>query len=128
VKPAGHRALEVLLVVLGEALDLGPEARERIAARARLEPAQPLAYVGEEPCLGLLAVGDDVQPGGALPRDHVRDGQAFRLGPFGLIDRLPGGRRPHQVEQRGRPGQAANVRGENAIGAALHGCETRGRG
>jgi hypothetical protein len=55
-----------------------------------------------------------------MPGHHVRDGQALGLGEFGRIDRLPAGRRLHQVEQRGRPGEAADVRGADAIGAALH--------
>ena len=90
-----------------------------VAWEEKPQSAQPLADVGEEPGLGLLAVGNDVQPGRTLPGDHVGDGLAFGLGPFGPIDRLPGGGRPHQVEQRGRPGQAAHVRGLHAIGAVL---------
>jgi hypothetical protein len=42
------------------------------------------------------------------------------LGEFGRIDQLSGGRRPHQVEQRRGPGEAADVRGADAIGAVLH--------
>jgi hypothetical protein len=118
--PAGHRALEVLLVVLGEAVDLGPEPGQRIAPGPRLEPAQPLADVGVEPGLGLLAVADHVEPGRALPGHHVGDGRALLRGEFGRIDGLARGRRPHQVEQPGRPGQAADVGGADAIGAALH--------
>jgi hypothetical protein len=117
---AGHGALEVLLVVLGETIDLGPERRQRIAARPWLEAAQPLPDVGEEPGLGLLAVGDDVQPGRTLPRHDVRDGPAFGLGEFRWIDRMPLRGRLHQVKQGRWPGQAADVRGADAIGAVLH--------
>jgi hypothetical protein len=58
--------------------------------------------------------------GRALPRHDLGDGHPFGLCAFARAGRIPGGLRLHQVEQGGRPGQAAHVRGTDAIGASLH--------
>jgi hypothetical protein len=118
---AGHRALQVLLVVLGEGVDLRLEAVERAAVRARLVAAEPLADVGEEAGLALLAVADDVQAGRALPGDGVRYGESLGLRPQGRFYRPAFRGGLHQVEQCRRAREAADVGGVDALGAVPHG-------
>jgi len=66
--------------------------------------------------------------GGEPPLRHRRPGLASASARSALSTGCPAAARPHQAEQARRPRQAADVRGVNTIGAALHGCETRGRG
>jgi hypothetical protein len=110
---AGHRFLEIALVVRGECGDLG---RERVQARAGLdgEALEPLAHVGEEAGLRLLAVAGDVD----AAVDLLLDAGMHRVA-HGRLPGLAGRALAHQVEQRMRPRQAADMGGEDAVGAVL---------
>ena len=103
---------------------------ERIARRGAeagwavdlLEAGEPRPRIGHPVDLAVLAVADDVDPGVGLLRHHVRDGAADA----GIEGRLVVGLAEllgvEQRDQVGRPRQAAGVRGQDAVRAALHGC------
>ena len=119
----GRRVLlEVLGVVLGEVVDLLlPRRRHPHVVHVELEPAEAVLHVAEEADLAHLAVGDDVDARLDLvahPIGHrLGDLAVEQLGVVGpaVLPLL------QRVEQLVRPGQAADVGGEDAIGAALHG-------
>ena len=109
------------VVVLGEVVDLLlPGRRQQRLALHLVEAGQPLLDVGEEGDLALLAVGDHVQARHRLAAHHVQ----HRVADHGL----EGGRvigpavllLPHHLKQAGRAGQAADVRSQDALRAALH--------
>ena len=118
----GGVLLEVLGVVLGEVVDLLlPRRRHARVAHVDLEPAEAVLHVAEEADLAHLAVGHDVDARLDLmahPVGHrLGDLAVEQLGVVGTAV-LP---LLQRVEELGRPGQAADVGGEDAIGAALHG-------
>ena len=105
------------------------ELRERLQlARARLRPrgallrhrlrfeaGQPLADVGHEAGLALLAVVDDVDAQLRLPPHHVRDGLADAGLEGRRVVRLAARARREHVEEVRRTRQAANVGGEDPL-------------
>src|SRR5262249_53969863 len=85
------------------------------------EAAHALCRVGGKAHSRLLAVVADVDAGLQLPLDDVPDG-CFRLAREVLLfDRLATSLSDEQGTERRRPGQAADVSGEDAMLAALHG-------
>ena len=119
-----HGALELgRLPLRRDALHVVGIEREvrRHAARAVAgEAVEAVLDIGGIADLAHLAVGDHVHPGVDLLAHHVRDG-AFHAG----VERAPVGERAvllgeqHLGDIR-RPRQAADMRGENALGAELH--------
>src|SRR5262249_43098425 len=82
--------------------------------------AEALAHIGDEARLAELAVVDDVDAEVGLPAHDLADGEPQPGLERLLVDPLAAGARPHHVEQVARPRQAARMRGEDAVGAALH--------
>ncbi len=119
----GRRVLlEVLGVVLGEHVELGlPRRRQLRRRRVDLEAAEAILDVAEEADLAHLAVGDDVDARLDLLLDAILDRSGdLAVERFGVV-RAVVLALLHDVEQRMRPGQAADVRRENAVRALLHG-------
>ena len=93
----------------------------RMSSSHGSKPAEAVLDVAEEADLAHLSVGDDVDAGLDLPAHPVGhrlgDLAVEQLGVVGpsVLPLL------QRVEQLVRPGQAADVGGEDAIGAALHG-------
>jgi hypothetical protein len=91
---------------------------ERLARAA--EPGQAVLHVGRVARLAELAVVDHVDAGLGLLPHHLRHTGADARGEGGAVDRhafLPSEHRANQVV---RPREAARVRGEEPVGAALH--------
>lgn len=111
---------EVLRELLGvPAVDLRENARAR-GRLSLLDPAQTLARVGREVALRFLAVVDDVQPDGCLPRDDVGDRAADARGKHREIVGAAAVSGDQQLAQIVGPRQAAGVRRQDAVGTALH--------
>ena len=87
----------------------------------RLEPGQAFEHVVGPARLAVLAVVDDVDAGLDLPADDVGGGaRRARRGSGALLCGVLARRlRPSSTQLR-RPDQAADVRGEDAVVAALH--------
>ncbi len=120
----GHGLARVELgIELGKPLPVGA-ASERIGIgldRAALEAAQALEHVlRPADRFPELAVADHVDAGLGLAANDLGDriGQAPVVG--GLVDRLARLLRAQEILQRLRPDQAADMGGEDAIGAAFH--------
>ena len=105
-------------------LDVGEGQPAALAAEA----AEPAPQVQYKTLALLLAVGDDVDAGGALLADHPR----HRPGALGRQPRLVDGRAARasrvQLGQRRGARQAAGMSGEDAGGAGMHGRKRHGRG
>jgi hypothetical protein len=111
-------------VVLGE-VEVLPARRARAAVLTgrcglALEACEALDDVAEEARLPLLAIGDDVDAGVGLAANDVGDGLAHQarvgLGVVRLAAVLRGQQRNEVVGAR----EAADVRREDPVGAALH--------
>src|SRR5215468_11238566 len=100
----------------------GPRARAR--AGVDLEPAEAFVHVGHETRLAIFAIIDDVDAERDLLLHDLPHGLAQPRGMFRLIQSAAV--RLHKIEEVGRPRQAADVGGEDAIGAALHASPLRG--
>ena len=109
------------LVVFREVPRLaGVGERTRPVALALLQAAQTRRRVGDEARLAHLAVVDDIDAGGDLLAHGVAHRLPHALGVGLLVDRLAVHPRQHQLEQVLRTRQAADVRGQDAIGAQFH--------
>jgi hypothetical protein len=84
------------------------------------EAGEPLADVGYEPRLALLAVIDDIDTQLCLPPHHVRNGLADAGVEGRRIVRLATGARREHVEEVRRTRQAANMSGEDPLCTHLH--------
>ena len=80
-----------------------------------------MTHIEEERLALLLAVIADIDPGGDLLVDDLRNGLFAE--PFDLIgiDRLAAGAADIHPGQLGRARQAAGMGGQDALGAPLHG-------
>ena len=112
---------EVARVVLGEGVDLDlPGRRHQPLARRGVETPEPVLDVGQEADLAELAVGDDVQARLDLLRHHLghraRHAPGVGVGVVGAAVLLL----PHHLQQVERPGEAADVGGQDPVGAAVH--------
>ena len=119
--PGAHLLRDGGLIVFGKVARLarvGERARAR--ASALLEPEEALSRIGDEARLSHLAVAHDVEPRRRLLPDAACDRFAHvrRIGR--LIDRLAIHSRQHHLEEVVGPRQAADMRGQDAIGAQLH--------
>jgi len=119
--PGAHLLRDGGLIVLGKVARLarvGERARAR--ASALLEPEEALSRIGDEARLSHLAVAHDVEPRRRLLPDAACDRFAHvrRIGR--LIDRLAIHSRQHQLEEIIRSRQAADMCGQDTIGAQLH--------
>src|SRR5262249_53597273 len=109
-------------IELGETFAVGA-ALERIVARLHRTPLESGQYrqqiLRPRDRLAELAVAHHVEAGLGLPAHHLADrlGQAVLIG--GLVIGLPALPRADEFEQFRRPDQAADMGGENPIGAAL---------
>ena len=99
--------------MLEDVTQLGPQG---LAA----ETSQPLGHVGGVARLAHLAVADDVDAGRLLALDHFAHRAAHAVGEHALIDLAPFLFGEHQLDQLLGPGEAAGVRGQDAIDAAFH--------
>jgi len=118
-RAAEHGALEIVLVVLGEGGAFGDVAFHLLSG-ARFEALEAFVYVDRVPRLGHLPVGDDVEPAFGLLAHH-RGHALANQGRIGvLVDRSRVEPALHHVEQRPRPRQTADVRGQDPIRAVLH--------
>ena len=97
-----------------------PASRHRALA---VEAGEPMAHVGRVADLALLAVADDVHARVHLLAHDVADGATHAGLEGGRVGAGAGVQRVQHPGQVGRPGQAAGVRGEDAVGASLHGGE-----
>ena len=89
-------------------------------ARVGLDAADAVPNVGGIGRLAHLAIADDVDAGFDLRRDNVVD-RLRRLGFERLcIDSRAGLTPENKVDQRLRPGQAARVGRQDAVGRSLH--------
>src|SRR5262249_14145473 len=86
----------------------------------RLDPGQTVTDVAVEARLRLLAVVDDVDAALRLPPDHLGDGAGDALGESSSVICLPALLHFHEVQQIVGAGQAARVRRQDPIRAALH--------
>src|SRR5438132_1846918 len=86
----------------------------------RFKTREPLADVGHEARLALLTVVNDVDAQFRLPPHHVCDGLADTGLEGRRVVRLATGARREHVEEVRRTRQAADVRGEDAVGTELH--------
>ena len=109
---AGHARLIVALE-MRIVLDVG---RRRAVARAA-ETGEAVAQIKHEALTALLAVVDDVDAGVDL---LCHDGVAALGLERGVVDRLATRALDIKVGQGGGPRQAAGMRGQNAMFAALH--------
>ena len=89
----------------------------RTASLIGLEAAEPLVHVGDEARLAVFAVIDHVDAELDLLAHDLAD-RALEPTFVGLL--VARGLRIHHGEQISRPRQAADMRGENAVGAAFH--------
>src|SRR5262249_28073096 len=119
-----RRPARRLRVELWERLQL---ARARLRPRGALlrrrlgfEARQPLADVGHETRLALLAVVNGGDAPFRLSRHHVHDGLADAGLEGRRVVRLAAGARREHVEEVRRTRQAADVGGEDALCAQLH--------
>ena len=121
------------ILAVAASLEFGIELMEALAVAAsrkgigaldltQLEAAEPLQCI-EGPARGLaeLTIIRHVDPRLHLTRDHVADRVFQRRVERLLLDWLPALSRAHELEELGRPDEAAGVRRENASGAAFHG-------
>jgi hypothetical protein len=79
-----------------------------------------LHHIIAEADLAHLAVGDDVDAGGALLAEHLRHRLAHPRAQLALVHRLAVEQVPHHAREVRRPRQAAGVGGEDAVGASFH--------
>src|SRR5262249_47175542 len=105
---------ELLAVATGDAANRLPR---RIVAH--LEAAQPLARVVREVGLALLAVVHDVDAVGYLLAHAVGDGAGDAPRDGGFVVGPPLVPRPGHLPEVGRSRQAADVRRQDALRAAL---------
>jgi len=98
----------------------GPVQTASRPARPLLDAAEPLARVGGEVALRLLAVVHDVEAHRDLAPDDLADGGAHEGREGGRIVRTAVVLRGEHVAEVVGPRQAAGVRGEDALGAAFH--------
>ena len=105
-------------------------AREWIGAgldRPPLEAAQPFEHVlRPADRFAELAVADDVDADFGLLVHHLRDRRRQALVISGRVVRLAGLLGAQKLLQRLRPDQAADMGGQDAVGAALHLCSLGG--
>src|SRR3990172_9019384 len=119
--PARARPEVVGLVVVREgAFFLRPAPRGPRPSLPRLEAGQALAGVGVEAVLALLAVRDDVDAALDLLLDALLDGGAHAAGRRLLGEGGARRRCLHHLEDVGGPGEAANVGGDDPVGATSH--------
>src|SRR5262249_16171822 len=99
------RLLSAQLVAAEPVVDVGPPGAEIDRAAHRLAE---------------LAIIDDVDAAGGLAADHVRNCGSQARQEL-VVRRVV----PVECDEIGRPRQAADVGGENAVSAALHGIDSR---
>src|SRR5215467_893771 len=87
----------------------------------QLEAAEAIVDITKEAFLALLTIGDNIDTGFDLLADHVGHGLAHQAGEGLCIVGLTAFLQAQQWDEGIRPCQAANVRGEDAVGTTLHG-------
>src|SRR5262249_5532335 len=114
------------LVEFGERLELA-RLRKRAAGRrvgVELEAGETIGHVSEKARLAHLAVGDDVDAETGLPLHDLADRAAHARIVGGGIDGFTAQAAAQQRQQIVGARQAAGVRGQDPIVAAVHGARS----
>jgi hypothetical protein len=88
--------------------------------RLPLEAVEALHDVPVETLLALLPIGDDIDPRFGLLADHVRHRVTHELVVAFAVVRLPAVLGTQERNERLRPGEAADVGGQDAVRASFH--------
>ena len=89
-------------------------------ALALLQSVEPLGRVGDETWLAHFAVADDIETGRDLLFHAICHRLANALRECGIVDRLAILARQHQFKQIVGARQAADMRGQYAVGTEFH--------